>query len=120
MKEVLDEIGTNVTGGIAGPGEVERLINLKDPPTGQECLCKAHLTVWTTMRDEMIGEDEPIKSARRAWLTKWLTKHDRIIQGIANCPGCERDPAATPARGEGADGPPRRRRRRRGPPRRRR
>lgn len=119
IKAVLDEIGVNVTGGIAGPGEVERLIGLKDPPTGQACLCKAHLTVWTTMREEMIGEDEPSKAARRAWLTKWLVKHDRVIQGIANCPGCEREAPATPARGgEGQDGPPRRRKRR-APPRRR-
>lgn len=118
IKNVLSDLNGRVTGGIAGPGEVTELIGLKDPPTGQASLCKAHGTVWNTMREEMVGEDEPTKIARRAWLTKWLDKHERVILGIANCPGCERPAPATPSYDGGHDGPPRRRRRR-APPRRR-
>jgi len=119
IKEVLAGLTETVNAGQGGPAEVTALLGLKDPPTGQASLCKAHSTVWTTMRDEMLTEGEPPKATRRAWLTKWLTRHERVIAGIANCPGCERPAPTTPQRDAGPfDGPPRRRRRR-GPPRRR-
>lgn len=118
VKEVLAGLSATVAAGQGGPAEVNGLLKIKEPPTGQASLCKAHSTVWTTMRDEMLAEGDPPKATRRAWLTKWLTKHERVIAGIAACPGCERPAPTTPQRDAGpGDAPPRRRRT--GPPRRR-
>lgn len=114
-KATLRTIGDAVKSGRGGLAEVQALRDLPAPVAGPTGLCTAHTMVWNAMRAELAKEAPPEKSARRAWSTHWIERHERVSNGITGCSACER-PAPAPPTGFASDGG--HRGGRRGPPRR--